>query len=127
MDKERKNRLDEISNAIYASAASIVKKGANMQPPDVEVLNKAVCTIEKLKTIELLEEQIDFMAKYGGDGYSFGTGAMRYYDNNMRQNYSGHSVHDRMIAALEKVYDEIHSDYEKQQLRNEIRHIQNAN
>lgn len=122
-----KEKLTEMCDALYAAVAPIVKKGATMSPPEADVLGKAICSMEKLKTIELLEEQIDFMAKYGGDGYSFGTGAMRYYDNNMRQNYSGHSIHDRMIAKLEPLYDEIHSDYEKQQLRNEIRRIQNAN
>lgn len=123
MDKEK---LHEMHEAIYASVTPIIKKGAAMSVPEADVLNKAICSIEKLKTIELLDEQIDFMKKYEGNGYSFGNGAMRYYDANMRHNYSGHSFRDRMIANLEKMYDEIHSEHEKQMLDSEIRHLEMA-
>lgn len=39
--------------------------------------------------------------------------------------YSGHSVNDRMIASLEKEYDNANSDYEKEQIRKEIEHLRN--
>lgn len=39
--------------------------------------------------------------------------------------YSGHSVNDRMIASLEKEYDNANSEYEKEQIRKEIEHLRN--
>lgn len=37
--------------------------------------------------------------------------------------YSGHSIHDRMIAQLEKLYDTAGSQYEKDLIKKEISHI----
>ena len=37
--------------------------------------------------------------------------------------YSGHSVNDRMIASLEREYDNANSEYEKEQIRKEIEHL----
>lgn len=54
----------------------------------------------------------------------------RDYSNNMDNmsrrydgGYSGHSVNDRMIASLEKEYDNANSEYEKEQIRKEIEHL----
>lgn len=54
----------------------------------------------------------------------------RDYSNNMDNmsrrydgGYSGHSVNDRMIASLEREYDNANSDYEKEQIRKEIEHL----
>lgn len=56
----------------------------------------------------------------------------RDYSNNMDNmsrrydgGYSGHSVNDRMIASLEKEYDNANSEYEKEQIRKEIEHLRN--
>ena len=51
-----------------------------------------------------------------------------YSDNVSRRydgGYSGHSVNDRMIASLEKEYDNANSEYEKEQIRKEIEHLRN--
>ena len=46
----------------------------------------------------------------------------RYYgDNDM--NYSGHSVHDRMIADLEKEMDDAKTEYEKKVIMDQINKI----
>lgn len=37
--------------------------------------------------------------------------------------YSGHSIHDRMIAALEPMYDQAKSEHERQVISNEINRI----
>lgn len=54
----------------------------------------------------------------------------RDYSNNMDNmsrrydgGYSGHSVNDRMIASLEREYDNANSEYEKEQIRKEIEHL----
>lgn len=41
----------------------------------------------------------------------------------MPHGYSGHSIHDRMIAQLEKLYDTAGSQYEKDLIKKEINHI----
>lgn len=52
--------------------------------------------------------------------YSNGMGNMsRRYDGG----YSGHSVNDRMIASLEKEMDHAETEYEREQIRNEIEHL----
>lgn len=52
--------------------------------------------------------------------YSNGMGDMsRRYDGG----YSGHSVNDRMIASLEKEMDRAETEYEREQIRNEIEHL----
>lgn len=51
----------------------------------------------------------------------------RDYSNNMSRRYdggySGHSVNDRMIASLEKEYDNATTEYEREQIRKEIEHL----
>lgn len=48
------------------------------------------------------------------EGYS----SRRFYDG-----YSGHSIKDRMIAQLEKIYDEAQTEHERQILNDEIRRL----
>lgn len=48
-----------------------------------------------------------------------------YYDN--PNNYSGHSIKDRLIACIEPMYDTAHSEYERQFIANTINRIQNEN
>lgn len=54
----------------------------------------------------------------------------RDYSNNMDNmsrrydgGYSGHSINDRMIASLEREMDHATSDYERNQIQNEIEHL----
>lgn len=52
--------------------------------------------------------------------YSNGMDNMsRRYDGG----YSGHSINDRMIASLEREMDHATSDYERNQIQNEIEHL----
>lgn len=57
------------------------------------------------------------------DGYS----TRRYYDGGERNNggYSGHSIKDRMVAQLEKMYDEAQTEHERQYMNNWIRLLEN--
>lgn len=45
----------------------------------------------------------------------------RYMDRDM--GYNGHSVHDRMVAALEGLYDQAKTDYDRETIDNGIRMI----
>lgn len=57
------------------------------------------------------------------DGYS----TRRYYDAENRNGYSGHSIKDRMIDALEKMYDTAQTEHERQTVNEWIRILENAN
>lgn len=58
---------------------------------------------------------VDFNGTYGGgNGYSGG-------------GYSGHSIHDRMIAALEPLYDQAKTEHEKTELGNWISRLRKEN
>ena len=57
------------------------------------------------------------------DGYS----TRRYYGAGNNDGYSGHSIKDRMVAALEKMYDEAQTEHERQYMDDWIRRLENAN
>ena len=57
------------------------------------------------------------------DGYS----TRRYYDAGNSNGYSGHSIKDRMVAALEKMYDEAQTEHERQYMNDWIHRLENAN
>ena len=44
----------------------------------------------------------------------------RFYDGG----YSGHSIKDRMVAQLEKMYDEAQSEHERQTVSDWIRRLE---
>ena len=46
---------------------------------------------------------------------------------NMNGGYSGHSIHDRMIAALEPLYDNAKSEHEKSEIDNWISRLRKEN
>lgn len=120
------------------SAEEIIKgitKKDNVTAAELEALEKAVCLIEKIKSIEEYTNN-----GYSGNSYNHmsyphdydmsymrgrdpssgrymsrdsrsneGYSSRRFYDN-----YSGHSKRDRMIAALEEIYDNAQTDHERQ-------------
>ena len=154
--------LEKINDAIEEAIKPIINKGAAMTAAELEVLTKAVCTIEKIKQIENEEYSgesfnnsfsrisrpvnIDYSNDYDNgnsrergrspytgryvsrdDGYS----TRRYYDGapysrNQENGYSGHSIKDRMIDALEKMYDTAQTEHERQTVNDWIRLLENA-
>lgn len=58
----------------------------------------------------------------GMDNMMSGYDGRRYYGND-GGNYSGHSVHDRMIADLEKEMDQATSDYDRKVIMDQINKI----
>lgn len=48
-------------------------------------------------------------------------------DTHMNGGYSGHSIHDRMIAALEPLYDNAKSEHEKSEIDNWIARLRKEN
>ena len=156
--------LDKINDAVEDAIRPIIAKGASMTAAELDVLTKAVCTIEKIKQIEDGGNSYDDYSRsrsnnsYDGnsfdeylrnsynsydDGNSYrrgrspitgryvsrdamprfdGNTSRRFYDVDSR-GYSGHSIKDRMVAQLEKMYDEAQSDHERQVVNDWIRRI----
>ena len=149
--------LDKINDAIEEAIKPIVNKGASMTAAELEVLTKAVCTIEKIKQIEDADNYSDYSRNSynGGNSYNYydegnsnagnsyrrgrsattgryvsrdsapyvdGYSSRRFYDG-----YSGHSIKDRMVAQLEKMYDEAQTEHEKQTVNDWIRRLDSGN
>lgn len=109
LDKARETAEDVIK--------SLTKK-ENITAAELEGIEKAVCLIKSIKIVEAMTNgQFDdsgasHMRRPATEGYS----TRRYYDGHIYRNdgYSGHSKRDRMIAALEEMYDNAQSDHERQ-------------
>lgn len=146
--------LEKINDAVEEAIRPIIAKGASMSAAELDVLTKAVCTIEKIKQIEGSGGSYDdgnsfdeylrnsYTGYDGGNSYRRGrspiTGryvsrdtmphfdggtSRRFYDGDFHHGYSGHSIKDRMVAQLEKMYDEAQSDHERQVVNDWIRRI----
>ena len=150
-----KKLLEKIGESVSEAIRPNAMKGAAIKPEDLEILNKGICILEKIKKIESLDKQIEYMDSYGNDRYNSynsyddgnsyrrgrsattgryvsrdsapyvdGYSSRRFYDGN---GYSGHSIKDRMIAQLEKMYDEAQTEHEKQIINDEIRRLDSGN
>lgn len=62
------------------------------------------------------------------DGMNDASGKRYYVDTNMSManQRSGHSIDDRIIACMEKMYDEAGSEYERKRIDDVIAHIHNT-
>ena len=149
--------LEKINDAIEEAIRPIISKGANMNAAELDVLTKAVCTIEKIKQIEDGGNSYDDYSRsrsynsYNGNSYDEegnsyrrgrssvtgryisrdamphfdGNTSRRFYDGESSRGYSGHSIKDRMIAQLEKMYDDAQTEHERQVVNDWIRRIDN--
>ena len=50
-----------------------------------------------------------------------------YFSRSQENGYSGHSIKDRMIAQLEKMYDEAQTEHERQTVNDWIRRLDSGN
>lgn len=145
--------LDKINDSIEDAIKPILGKGAAMTPADLESLTKAVCILEKIKTIENGNSYDDsYSENYSyrrgrsaitgryvsrdampyhddrsyGEYHDNGNSTRRYYDGNSNHNgYSGHSIKDRMIDRLERMIDEAQNDHERQTVNEWIGRLRN--
>ena len=145
--------LEKINDAIEEAIRPIIAKGANMNAAELDILTKAVCTLDKIQQIKEGNSYDEYSRNrsydsnsYDGDGNSYRRGrssvtgryisrdamphyagetSRRFYDGNMSRGngYSGHSIKDRMIASLEKMYDEAQTEHERTLVDNWIRRI----
>ena len=144
-----KKLLEKIGESVSEAIRPNAMKGAAIKPEDLEILNKGICILEKIKKIESLDKQIEYMDSYGNDSYNSynsyddgnsyrrgrsattgryvsrdsapyaeGYSSRRFYDGEHHNGYSGHSIKDRMVAQLEKMYDEAQTEHERQTVSN---------
>lgn len=127
--------MDEFQSLIAKELKKINTKG-ELTPNDLKVGMDILCLIEKMEKVQNGE----FDDGFSNDSYSHNGSYNRYYSHNgtsqrrgrspmtgrfvsRDQGYSGHSVHDRMIAALEELMDQAQSDYDREVITNGIRMI----
>lgn len=118
---------------------------AELSPADWDAVKKAMCILNMMRGYEngemVNEEGMSYgysarsyvpMHHYGedrwDDGYSNARGRSpvtgRYISRGeMGTGYSGHSIEDRMIMALEQQMDSAKTDYERQQVEKEIKRL----
>ena len=137
-----KKTLENTKEVIKDELKKLIKKG-ELTPAEMDTVFKAVDSIKDI--CEMCHEDPDGNYsmgahmydpnwEYSGTARSPVTG--RYISSgmphgNMRvsygDNYSGHSIKDRMVARLEPMFDEAKSDYERQLIQNTINRIHAEN
>lgn len=143
--------LEKINDALEDAIRPIIAKGANMNAAELDVLTKAVCTIDKIQQIQEGGSYDDYSRNrsYDESGNSYrrgrssvtgryisrdamphfdGSTSRRFYDGEISRHgngYSGHSIKDRMIAQLEKMYDEAQTEHERSLVDVWVRRISN--
>lgn len=125
------NTLNKARDALKEHIQLIVRKNGNMTPPDIEMLNKDLCALECLQRIENMCEGDYSEGNSFRRGRSQTTGRFTSHDggNSSRcydgetgnSGYSGHSIHDRITAQLERMMNDAQNDYERQQIREFIK------
>lgn len=140
-----KKTLENTKEAIKDELKKLVKKG-DLTPAEMDTVFKAVDTIKDICEMCHEDPEGNYSAGYSGAQGSYGSQSYygqarspvtgRYISSgmphgNMRvsygENYSGHSIKDRMVARLEPMYDEAQSDYERQLIQNTINRIHAEN
>lgn len=125
LDEKVMKEVEELAANVAKELKKINAK-PEMSPTDLKAAMDALCVLEKIEKIQ-----------NGGmddEGYST-RGARNSYSHRRMRNpmtgrymsydrgYSGHSVHDRMIAALEDLMDQAKTDYDRETIENGIRMI----
>ena len=140
MNKELMELTDELMDAarlVKKEVKKITDKG-DLTLQELESLYKAACFTEKLcKTCEMDSFDENSYGRYGhmmdrADmyGYSERRGRSpvtgRYISRGM-DGMSGHSIEDRMVAALEAQMDDAKTEYERKTIQDEINRIRMGN
>lgn len=141
-----KKTLENTKENIKDELKKLNKKG-DLTPAEMNTVFEAVRSIKDI--CEICGEDLDgnkysmgIHAPQDSYGYGYSNQARspvtgRFISNgvphgNMRvsyggENYSGHSIKDRMVARLEPMFDEAKSEYERQLVQNTINRIREEN
>ena len=116
-----------------------ITKKETMSPAELVNLKEALCAAKSIMDIigELPEEAGDANSNGYSSSYSIKPGFKNEYSyrrgrsmttgryvSRGHDNYSGHSIRDRMIAKLEELYDESPSNYDHKVIDDGIRMIE---
>ena len=144
--------LKEVQERAKKEAMPLIYKEGTLSPNELENLKNlmattkyAVCAEKDLMEIEGMSGEGEYdgehsrgmyvhpmysgrrgrsstTGRYVSRGGSYGTMMHMPYDDHIGE-YSGHSVHDRMIADLEREMDEATSEYERKVIMDQINKI----
>lgn len=142
--------IRDMYEVLNKEVKNLASKGT-VSPNELENAYKAICTMEKIKKMESMEMGPEYSER--GSSYGYGVGGywpLSYGDESYRRgrdgmgrftsmdgrsmdgrsmmgrdNYSGHSVKDRMIDALERMRDSAQSQAEMRDIEAEIQRIRN--
>lgn len=142
LERELIKELDRINNS------------GTLNPQDVKTVTDAVCLMLKVNELEEWENGGEYSYDNGGystrRGRSATTGRYvsrdrgpmmpyqnesysnesylprRSYRGSYDQGYSGHSIKDRMISALEGMYDEAKTEHERQMVDEWINRLETS-
>ena len=132
--------LEDLIEHTTKELDKIVRKG-DLTVVEVDNATKALCLIEKAEKLLYGESRDDMYSENGYYIRSYDDPMMSYergrsprtgryvsrdggpYTRNNGR-YSGHSVHDRMIAKLESMMAEAPSDYERQVIEDGIKKLE---
>lgn len=127
--------LNKAEELIESEIESVTKQGTLQNGNGAQIFK---CLLESLKIIECLrsgEFNEGYSGYYGNGNYA---GHMNFDGNYsgrrspttgryMSHGYSGHSIHDRMIAALEDVYGVAKNPHEEEEIQKWIDRLRNNN
>lgn len=131
--------LDDLRTVLVAQIKKVTAKN-DISPTELDNMNKALCALETIDRIKNGELE---PGGYSNDTYRFsGTMPRMSHDSRMsydprmsygmpydgrysstygHHGYSGHSIADRMVDALERMYDEAGTDHERKLIDKYIR------
>lgn len=131
---------EALEDLLCAEIKKVVKKGEIKDATEVKGVKDA---LEAIKIIHCLKDgerekedtlgyypmhhnnygHVDFNGTYGRRNPHTG----RYMSNGMPDTTYGHSIKDRMVAALEPLYDKAESGYEHNMIQKAINSVQSLN
>ena len=117
MENELVSVLDSLEMSI-ARELRMLNQKPTLSANEIKAATDAMCLLEKIKMYKEDDGEYE-MSRMSHTRRSPVTG--RYVSRNM--GYSGHSVHDKMIAKLETAYDDAESQYERDEIHKEIEHL----
>lgn len=142
------NFLHEAQERAKREAMPLIHKESTLSPTELENLKNCLAVVKYAACAQKDIAEFESMGEIGGEysgmrGRDANTGrytsrgtydhyntygipmmgGRRYYGEGTDGNYSGHSVHDRMIADLEREMDQAKSEYERKVIMDQINKI----
>ncbi len=118
MKEELYKELDDLQDLVAKEIKKINTKG-DLTPVELKNATDAMCLLDKIQKIQNDGDYSNTNVSYRRMR-NMNTG--RYMEHRSND-YSHHSIHDRMIAALEELMDRAESDYDREVISNGIRMI----